>query len=110
MKRLQRALDAGWDPDRLTSQYNAAALDKRAAEAAMAAIQPAQRLTVGDVTKMIAELGDMARVLNSAGRGDLAELYKALGLAITLRRQSNGLMSPSARVWPRSASEGEHAP
>ncbi|MEV6283762.1 recombinase family protein [Kribbella sp. NPDC051770] len=83
MKRLQRALEAGWDPDGLTSQYNAAALDKRAAEAAMAAIQPAQRLTAGDVTKMIAELGDMARVLDSADREDLAELYKALGLAIT---------------------------
>jgi hypothetical protein len=32
---------------------------------------------------MLAELGDMARVLDSADRADLAELYKALGLAIT---------------------------
>lgn len=83
MKRLQRALEAGRDPDGLTSQYNAAALDKRAAEAALAAIEPAQRLTADDIRKMLSELGDMAKVLDSANREDLAELYKALDLVIS---------------------------
>ncbi|NEA30751.1 hypothetical protein [Streptomyces sp. SID13031] len=32
MGRLQRALDAGWDPGALREQYNAAVAKKRAAE------------------------------------------------------------------------------
>jgi hypothetical protein len=98
MKRLQRALEAGWDPDGLTSQYNAAAIDKRAAEAALAAIEPNQQLT-GDIRKMITELGDMARVLDTADREDLAELYKALGLAISYdHAQTRADVSISPRV------------
>jgi hypothetical protein len=99
MKRLQRALEAGWDPDGLTSQYNAAAIDKRAAEAALAAIEPSQRLTGEDIRKTITELGDMARVLDSADREDLADLYKALGLAITYDdAQTRADVSISPRV------------
>ncbi|WP_433157852.1 hypothetical protein [Kribbella sp. CA-247076] len=39
MVRLRRALDAGWDPTELTSQYNAAAAEKRVAEAGVASIE-----------------------------------------------------------------------
>ncbi|MGC4938475.1 recombinase family protein [Kribbella sp. DT2] len=81
--RLQRALKAGWDPEGLASQYNAAAAEKRAAEAMLAAIEPSQQLTAQEIRQMAAELGDMAHVLNEAKREDLAELYKALGLWIT---------------------------
>ncbi|MDX6240989.1 MAG: hypothetical protein QOG10_5813 [Kribbellaceae bacterium] len=30
MTRLQRALEAGWDPDALSEQYNAAVAEKKA--------------------------------------------------------------------------------
>ncbi|GAA1521963.1 hypothetical protein [Kribbella lupini] len=69
------------------------------AEAALAAIEPTQRLTGDDIRKMITELGDMARVLDSASREDLAELYRALGLAITYDdAQTRADVSISPRV------------
>jgi hypothetical protein len=57
--------------------------EKRAAEAMLAAIEPSQQLTAPETPEMIAELGDVARELDQADREDLAELYDALGLAIT---------------------------
>lgn len=38
MNRLQRALEAGWDPEALTSQYNAAVAEKKAALAGLEAL------------------------------------------------------------------------
>lgn len=74
MARLQRALEAGWDPEQLTSQYNAAVAEKRAAQAGMDAIEVTERLSANEVREMIAELGDMRKVLDRADRGDLADL------------------------------------
>jgi hypothetical protein len=79
-------------------QFSASAIDKRAAEAALAAIEPSQQLTGDDIRKMITELGDMARVLDSADGEDLAELYKALGLAITHDDAQTRADVSSARV------------
>ncbi|WP_328993677.1 hypothetical protein OG394_04935 [Kribbella sp. NBC_01245] len=75
MRRLQNALEAGWDPEALTSQYNAAVAEKRAAEAGIDSLQPTARLTSTEIRAMVDELGDMKLVLDTADRGDLAELY-----------------------------------
>jgi hypothetical protein len=69
------------------------------------AIEPAHQLPAQEIRKMVTELGDMARVLDEANRDDLAELYKALGLAISYTTHTRGPMSPSARVWLSPLSE-----
>lgn len=63
MARLQWALEAGWDPERLTSQYNAAVAEKRAAQAGMDAIEVTERLTTSEVREMVVELGDVGKAL-----------------------------------------------
>jgi hypothetical protein len=58
---------------------------------------------------MVTELGDMARVLNEAKRKDLAELYKALGPAISsddAQTRTDEFISPRGVA----VSEGGHAP
>lgn len=82
MVRLRRALEAGWDPDALTDQYNAAAADKRAAEAELAAVPVPERVTADEIRTMVARLGDMATVLDRANRADLTELYASLQLSV----------------------------
>ena len=57
MTRLQRALEAGWDPEALTSQYNAAVAEKEAALAGLEALEPAERLSGADIRAMVEELG-----------------------------------------------------
>ncbi|MFI6676867.1 hypothetical protein [Kribbella sp. NPDC050470] len=99
--RLRRALEAGWDPAELTSQYNAAVAKKRAAEAGMAAIEPPQRLTAKDVRAMVDQLGDIGRVLDSATQEDLASLYDALRLTIDYdhrTRVAEVSITPAPRV------------
>jgi len=84
MARLQRALDAGWDPELLTQQYNAAVADKRAAEAELQARPGSgEPVTADEVRQMIADLGDLDDVLASADRQALAELYQAMKLSVT---------------------------
>ncbi|HEY0619982.1 MAG TPA: hypothetical protein VGD15_20425 [Kribbella sp.] len=72
MGRLQRALEAGWDPEALTGQYNAAVAEKKTALAGLEAFEPAERLGASDIRAMATELGAMKRVLDQADRGDLA--------------------------------------
>ncbi|TCM33108.1 hypothetical protein EV648_1333 [Kribbella sp. VKM Ac-2568] len=83
MTRLQRALEAGWDPEVLASQYNAAVAGRKAALAGLEALEPAERLSTADIRVMVEELGAMKTVLDQADRGDLAELYGALGLDVS---------------------------
>jgi hypothetical protein len=66
MARPRRVLDAGWDPEQLTSQYNAAAAEKRAAQAGLDAVEVTERLTADEVRAMVAQLGDMRKVLDRA--------------------------------------------
>jgi hypothetical protein len=101
MDRLQRALEAGWDPEALTGQYNAAVAERRAAEAAFAALEPSDRLTAEEIRGVVAELGDMTEVLDRANRRDLAELYRALSLSISYDHEERGAVvsiSPAMRV------------
>jgi hypothetical protein len=101
MDRLQRALEAGWDPEALTGQYNAAVVERRAAEAAFAALEPSDRLTAEEIRGVVAELGDMREVLDRANRRDLAELYRALSLSISYDHEKRGAVvsiSPAMRV------------
>jgi hypothetical protein len=101
MARLQRALEAGWDPEQLTSQYNAAVAEKRAALAGMDAIEVTERLTASEVRDMVAKLGDVGEALKRADRGDLADLYKVLDLAVTFDhrdRVAEVFMNPTTHV------------
>ena len=112
MARLQRALETGWDPDGLTSQYNAAVAEKRAAVAGLDALEPTERLTAEDVRAMVDQLGGMRMVLDLAERGDLAELYRTLRLAISYDhrpRVADVSISPTPRVVSMRV-RGGHAP
>jgi hypothetical protein len=88
MGRLQRALEAGWDPEALTGQYNAAVAEKKAALAGLEALEPAERLSASDIRAMVKELGAMKRVLDLADRGDLADPYGALGLEVSYNHKT----------------------
>lgn len=64
-------------------QYNAAVAEKKAALAGLEALAPTQRLSAADIRAMVKELGAMKAVLGRADRGDLADLYAALGLEVS---------------------------
>ncbi|WP_132210328.1 recombinase family protein [Kribbella steppae] len=101
MVRLRRALDAGWDPAELTSQYNAAAAEKRAAEAGLASIEAPKRLTPKEIRAVVDQLTDVARALDRANRDDLAELYEALRLRVEYdhrTRVAEVSVTPAPRV------------
>jgi hypothetical protein len=103
MTRLLRALEAGWDPEALTSQYNAAVAEKRAALAGLEALEPAERLSGADIRAMVKELGAMKVVLDQAERGDLADLYGALGLEVSYNHKTR-VADVSIRPTPRVVS------
>lgn len=99
--RLQRALEAGWDPEALTAQYNAAVAEKKAAEAGLEALVPAERLTAQELRATVDDLGDIQRVLAEADRKDLADLYRGLRLAVIYdhkRNRADVSISPEPRV------------
>lgn len=82
MERVRRTIEVRWDPEARTEQYNAAAADKRAAEAGLKAVDPVPQLTADDIRAVVTQLADMANALDRADRNDLAELYETLGLAV----------------------------
>jgi hypothetical protein len=87
--------------EQLTSQYNAAVAEKRAAQAGMDAIEVTERLTASEAREMVAELGDVGKPLKRADRADLADLYKALDLAVTFdhrERVAEVFMKPTTYV------------
>ncbi len=101
MARLQRAMEAGWDPSELTAQFNAAVMEKRAAEAGLNALEPAQRLSADDYREAVLGLGDMAEALREATRDRLVELYQGLRVAVVydhLIRAADVSISPVPRV------------
>jgi hypothetical protein len=103
MTRLQRALEAGWDPEALTSQYNAATAEKKAALAGRKALEPAERLSAADIRAMVQELGAVRAVLDQADRGDLADLYAALRLEVSYNYKAR-VADVSIRPTPRVVS------
>jgi Recombinase len=105
MTQLQRALEAGWDPETLTSQYNAAVAEKKAALAGLDALEPAERLSTADINAMVEELGAMKTVLDQADRGDLADLYGALGLEVSYNYKTR-VADVSIKPAPRVVSVG----
>ncbi|MBP2352618.1 hypothetical protein JOF29_003701 [Kribbella aluminosa] len=110
MNRLQRALEAGWDPETLTGQYNAAVAEKKAALAGLDALEPAERLSPADIRAMLDELGAMKTVLDHA---DLAELYGTLALGVSYNhktRVADVSINPTPRVVSLRVSEGRHVP
>ncbi|GAA3537161.1 hypothetical protein [Kribbella ginsengisoli] len=112
MARLQRALEAGWDPEALTSQYNAAVAERKAALAGLDALEPAEWMSGVDIQAMVKELGAMKIALDEADRGDLAELYRALGLEVSYNHETRAA-DVSIRPVPRVVStcvRGGHTP
>ena len=103
MTRLQRALEAGRDPEALASQYNAAVAEKKAALAGLEALELAERLSTADIRVMVEELGAMKTVLDQADRGDLAELYGAFGLDVSYNYETR-VADVSIRPAPRVVS------
>ncbi|TDW92878.1 hypothetical protein EV137_0145 [Kribbella pratensis] len=83
MEKLRKALDAGWDPVELRAQYNAAAAEKHAAEAALAAAPSEKGLTREELEAHVNQLSDVARALDSAEPEELSELYSSLRLSLT---------------------------
>lgn len=83
---------------RHSPRYNAAVAEKRAAEAGLAAIDPVAQLS--------------AAALNHANRDELAQLYDALGLAVTYdhRGQVTELSITPALHGVGMCVRGGHAP
>jgi hypothetical protein len=94
---------AGWDPEALTSQYNAATAEKKAALAGLEALEPAERLSAADIRAMEQELGAVKAVLDQADRGDLADLYGALNLEVFYNYKTR-VADVSIRPTPRVVS------
>ncbi|GAA1573457.1 hypothetical protein GCM10009789_28680 [Kribbella sancticallisti] len=55
-------MEAGWDPEAVTGQYNAAVAEKKAALAGLEALEPAEWLSASDIRGMVTELGAMKAV------------------------------------------------
>lgn len=83
MDRLRRALDAGWDPVELREQYNAAAAEKRVAEAALEAAPSETSLSRQELESYVDQLGDMSQALDRAESDELSQLYASLRLSLT---------------------------
>jgi DNA invertase Pin-like site-specific DNA recombinase len=101
MARLQRALDAGWEPEALKDQFNAAAAEKRAAQAELAGVAVAQPLTAADVHELLAQVGDVQKIISDARTTDLAQLYQELGLSIIYddtERTAEVTIDPASRT------------
>ncbi|MEV8371129.1 recombinase family protein [Kribbella sp. NPDC056861] len=82
MSRLQRALDAGWDPVELREQYNAAVAEKRSAEAAFGQLPCEEMLNRDELEGYIDQLGSMSRALDRAEPEERSQLYAALRLSL----------------------------
>lgn len=68
--------------DRPTLRFQKAAL------AGLEALEPAERLSTSDVRAIVKEFGAMKAVLDRADRGDLADLYEALGLEVSYNHKT----------------------
>jgi hypothetical protein len=98
MEKLRKALDAGWDPGELREQYNAAAAQKRSAEAELSAVKVPERVSAEGIRKMVQELGDMTVALDQADASDMRSLYEALGLQVSYNHETRSAevaMSPA---------------
>jgi hypothetical protein len=78
MGRMQKALDAGWDPAELREQYNAAAAEKHAAEAALARCPREAVLTRSELESYVDQLGDIGLALGRAEAEERRQLYESL--------------------------------
>lgn len=82
LDRLRRALDAGWDPVELPEQYNAAAAEKRVAEAVLEVAPPGAGLSRQELESCIDRLSDMAQALDRAEADELSQLNSSLRLSL----------------------------
>jgi hypothetical protein len=82
MGQLRRALDAGWDPAALREQYNAAAAEKRSAEAAFTQTPRGEVLNRQELETYIDQLGDIAQALDRAEPEERSQLYASLRLSL----------------------------
>lgn len=109
MSRLQRALDAGWDPEELRSQYNVAAAQKREAETELSTVAPEPALSRDRIVALVDEIGDVARLLDEVEPSDLARLYQSLSLSMVYHHHERAVdvaIDPVARCGPSERVRG----
>lgn len=109
MSRYKAALDAGADPVEVTQWINAAKADRARAEGELRALGTSKRMTRQEITQMITELGDLARVVVQADPADKSDLYRDLGLRLTYRPQKQlveATVTPGLDMCNRLVSEG----
>ena len=80
LARYKAAFDAGADPVEVTQWINAAKADRARAEGELRNLGTRTRMTRQEITTMMNELGDLARVVVQADPADKADLYRELGL------------------------------
>ena len=66
LARMQKALDAGWDPAELREKYNVAGAEKHAAEAALSRSPREVVLTRSELEAYVDQLGDIGLALRRA--------------------------------------------
>jgi hypothetical protein len=81
MGRMQKALDAGLDPAELREQYNAAAAEKHAPEAALARSSRKELLTRSDLKLYVDQPRDIGPVLGRAELEERRQPYESLRLS-----------------------------
>jgi site-specific DNA recombinase len=87
LARYKAALDADADPVEVTRWINEAKADRARAEGQLHGLGGSKRMTREEITTMMTELGDLARVVVRADPGDKADLYREVGLKLTYRPQ-----------------------
>jgi site-specific DNA recombinase len=109
LARYRAALDAGADPLEVTQWINEAKAERTRAEGERRALRSSRRMTQEEICTVLAELGDLARVVVQAEADDKARLYRELGLRLTYRPQKQlveATVTPGLDMCKRLVSEG----
>lgn len=109
LARYRAALDAGADPAEVTQWINEAKAEQARAEGDRRALRTTRRMTREEISTVLTELGDLARVIVQADADDKAKLYRELGLRLTYRPQKQlveATVTPGLDMCKRLVSEG----
>jgi hypothetical protein len=109
LARYRGALDAGADPLEVTQWINEAKAERTRAEGERRALHTTRRMNRDEISTVLTELGDLARVVVQAEAADKAKLYRELGLKLTYRPQKQlveAKVTPDRDMCKRLVSEG----
>jgi hypothetical protein len=113
ISQYQASLKAGADPAVVGPWIAETQAKKVAAQAEIRAATGRRRMTSDDITAIVGALGDLARVVRDADRGDKAEIYSQLGLTLTYqpeRRLVEATIKPGLNMCKGFVSEGRVEP